>query len=101
MMSHGCRILERNYRMKYGEIDIIAEDYGTIVFVEVKTRRSISYGTPAQAVNYRKQNKIIQMAQIYLRQRRIENRPCRFDVIEVYAVRGDWQVHHIKGAFEA
>ena len=100
MMSHGCQVLERNYCMKYGEIDIIAEDHGTIVFVEVKTRRSISYGTPAQAVNYRKQNKIIQMAQIYLRQRQIENRPCRFDVVEVYAVGDVWRIHHIKDAFE-
>ena len=101
LTARGCIIYERNFRVKSGEIDIIADDRGTLVFVEVKTRTGTQYGTPAQAVDFRKRNKIIQTAYWYLRQRQIDNRPCRFDVIEVYAVRGDWQVHHIKGAFEA
>ncbi|EFR40450.1 TIGR00252 family protein [Selenomonas sp. oral taxon 137 str. F0430] len=101
LTARGCIICERNFRVKSGEIDIIADDRGTLVFVEVKTRTGTQYGTPAQAVDFRKRNKIIQTAYWYLRQRQIDNRPCRFDVIEVYAVRGDWQVRHIKGAFEA
>ena len=101
LRAHGCMILERNYRTQTGEIDIIADDHGTLVFVEVKTRTGTAYGTPAQAVNFRKRNKIIQTAYRYLGQKQIDNRPCRFDVIEVYAVSGsDWPVRHIKGAFE-
>jgi TIGR00252 family protein len=101
LTEHGCTICERNFRVKTGEIDIIADDCGTLVFVEVKTRTGTQYGTPAQAVDFRKRNKIVQTAYWYLRQRQIDGRPCRFDVIEVYAVHGDWRVHHIKGAFEA
>ena len=102
LTAHGYEICERNYRIRSGEIDIIADDHGTLVFVEVKTRSGTSYGTPAEAVDFRKRKKIIQTAYRYLRQRQIDNRPCRFDVIEVYAVSGsDWPVRHIKGAFEA
>lgn len=102
LTAHGYAICACNFRVRSGEIDIIADDHGTLVFVEVKTRRGTQYGTPAQAVDFRKRNKIVQTAYWYLRQRQIDHRPCRFDVIEVYAVpSGDWQVRHIKGAFEA
>lgn len=97
----GYRICERNYRIPLGEIDIIAWDRGTLVFVEVKTRRSLSCGTPAQSVGYYKQKKIIQTARCFLRQGRLEGRPCRFDVIEVY-VRQErtYRIRHLRGAFE-
>jgi len=67
---------------------------------EVKTRTGTQYGTPAQAVDFRKRNKIVQTAYWYLRQRQIDGRPCRFDVVEVYAVGDVWRIHHIKDAFE-
>ena len=57
LRRQGCHILTRNYRTKLGEIDIIADDHGTLVFIEVKTRRSSHYGLPAEAVHYRKQQK--------------------------------------------
>jgi TIGR00252 family protein len=100
LRKKGYRILEQNYSTHSGEIDIIAENGETLVFVEVKTRSSLRYGTPAEAVNFRKRNKIIQTASWYLRQRHMEHRPCRFDVIEIYATGGLWTVRQIEGAFE-
>ena len=98
----GYVLAARNYRAKVGEIDIIAwQDARTLVFVEVKTRTGLSYGKPAEAVNYAKQRKIIRTAQWYLLQKHIAGCRCRFDVIEVYAMTvGAWRVRQIEGAFE-
>ena len=101
LRQNGYRILTRNYRTKVGEIDLIADDHGTLVFIEVKTRRSVRFGTPAEAVNYKKKQKIIQAAYWYLHAQHRENDVCRFDVLEIYAAGGIWNVHQIKGAFEA
>lgn len=101
LRQNGYRILTRNYRTKIGEIDLIADDHGTLVFIEVKTRSSVRYGMPAEAVHYKKKQKIIQTAYCYLHAQHRENVLCRFDVLEVYAVGDRWSVHQIKGAFEA
>ena len=101
LRRQGCRILVRNYRTKVGEIDIIADDHGVLVFVEVKTRRGVRCGMPAEAVDYRKRKKIVQTAYWYLRANHAETHLCRFDVIEVYAMDRGWNIHHIKNAFEA
>ena len=98
--AQGYRILAQKYRTKIGEIDLIAKDRDTLVFVEVKTRRSVRCGLPAEAVNYRKQRKIIQTAMWYLREKRMDQTPCRFDIVEVYAAGSEWGIHHLKGAFE-
>lgn len=96
------RILERNYRVKTGEIDIIAEFKKTIVFVEVKTRRTTSYGFPAEAVTYAKQQKIIHTAAWFLNQNRYETRACRFDVVEVIlSANSAACCNHIENAFGA
>lgn len=100
LRQHGYRILTRNYRTKVGEIDLIADDHGTLVFIEVKTRSSVRCGMPAEAVNYKKRQKIIQTAYWYLHAQHRENAICRFDVLEVYAVGASWNVHQIKNAFE-
>ena len=101
LRRQGCHILTRNYRTKLGEIHIIADDHGTLVFIEVKTRRSSHYGLPAEAVHYRKQQKIIQTAYCYLHTHHMENHLCRFDVLEIYAMKDGWKVNQIKSAFEA
>jgi len=80
----GYELLERKYRLKIGEIDIIASINNTLVFVEVKTRSSIRYGFPAEAVTYRKQQKIINTALCYLKYINQTTACCRFDVIEIY-----------------
>lgn len=99
LRRRGYKIIAQNYRSKCGEIDIIAEFNGELVFVEVKSRHSAAYGFPAEAVNYRKQQKIIRTAMCYLMQSGRLDRHCRFDVIEVF-LDGDYQVNHIVNAFE-
>lgn len=101
LKHHGYEILEMNFRVPAGEIDIVAGIGDILVFAEVKTRRSGKCGQPAQAVDYRKQQKIIMTAKWYLRQRHLEECPCRFDVLEVYAHGETCHIRHLTGAFEA
>ena len=96
LMEKGYRILERNYRNRMGEIDIIALQKGVIVFCEVKYRTTSAFGSPLEAVDWRKQDQIRKVARFYLmRHGRSEWTPCRFDVI---AFEGE-QMTHIENAF--
>src|SRR5437667_9750076 len=79
--ARGYRILERNYRTRRGEIDLIAEDGRMLVFVEVKVRLDDRFGGPAAAITRAKQARIARLAQQYLVWRRVGDRPCRFDVV--------------------
>ena len=79
----GLQILERNYRCKKGEIDLIAREDGTYVFLEVKYRKGDGCGHPAEAVDERKQKRISGSALWYLAERGTLEAPCRFDVIAV------------------
>ncbi len=83
LRRRGYRILTRNYRCRYGEIDIIAADGETVVFIEVKARRSTGFGGPAAAVTTRKQRQIGRVAQYYLGQQRQNDQPARFDVVAI------------------
>lgn len=96
--EQGYLILERNYANRYGEIDIIAQEQETLVFVEVKYRSSGSYGDALEAVDWHKQKRICRSALYYCtkKHKNIEI-PCRFDVIAIY---GEQNVMHIKNAFE-
>lgn len=96
LISQGYQILERNYQIRTGEIDVIARDKEYLVFVEVKYRKSTQTGDPLEAVNLRKQKKIIQTARHYLYQKKMTDVPCRFDVI---GISGE-KLFHIKNAFE-
>lgn len=92
----GYRILERNYRCRQGEIDLIALDGRCLVFVEVKYCRDGRSGDPAEAVNFRKQRRIIRTAAYYCYNKNIgESHPCRFDVVSVLGS----EVRHIENAF--
>jgi len=96
----GLTVLERRFRVKIGEIDLIAQRGPLLVFVEVKTRRGLGYGLPAQAVTPDKQRRIARVAAVYLQRRRWVSRPCRFDVIQVFAgPEGIERVEHIEDAF--
>lgn len=94
------RILESNYVTPIGEIDIIAKDGDTVVFIEVKTRKSLSYGYPFEAVTPRKREKLKRLAMYYLKFNRMTETPARFDVIGLYQDGGNYQVEHIIDAFE-
>lgn len=83
LAEKGYVILERNFRTRYGEVDLVAEDGEVLVFVEVKTRRSLSYGSGAEAVTRRKQQRLIRAALNYIHSRGWSNRPCRFDLLEL------------------
>ena len=96
------KILERNYRKRYGEIDIIAENKNYIVFVEVKTRHTDSMTSASDAVNRQKQLKIIKTASLYLAENETE-KFCRFDVCEVYVNAANLNlvdINYIEAAFE-
>lgn len=84
LQARGYRILDRNVRLRHGKLDVIAEDSGAVVFVEVKARRSTAFGTPAEAVTARKQRALRGLAEAYLTRRRLVGRDCRFDVVEVW-----------------
>jgi len=101
LQKQGYRILERNYKTRIGEIDIIARDRKTLCFVEVKARRSLIFGDPAEAVTKEKQIKLSHMAQVYLKHKQIPHPLARFDVVSI--VMGRQQDHNIsliKNAFE-
>jgi len=83
LFRHGYRLLEQNFRCPGGEIDLIAEDRGTVVFVEVKTRRSLAAGAPEEAVDRRKRRRLRHAAYYYLEAWRRWPPPYRFDVIGI------------------
>jgi len=83
LIKQGYRILEQNYRSASGEIDIIAREGETLVFVEVKTRSSLRFGPPQGAVDVRKQAKITQVALSYLSEKNSALSDCRFDVVAI------------------
>ena len=102
--KQGYRILQTNFKTKTGEIDIIAEDKKVVAFIEVKTRTTGEYGSPLEAVNHHKQKKIVQVANQFLVQYRVENRECRFDIVAILAPTEDpvtWELELIKDAFSA
>lgn len=97
IVSKGGKIIEKNYKTKIGEIDLIAKLNGEIVFVEVKSRSNINYGYPSEAVNYKKRKKITTVAKFYILDNSLQNISIRFDVIEVYL--SDRKINHIVNAF--
>lgn len=99
LTSKGYQLLAQNYRFERGEVDVVANDGGIIVFAEVKTRRSKKYGDPEHAVTPRKQNQIRKVAEGFLRERGLQGRPCRFDVLAVKLTIQGPAIVHYKNAF--
>ena len=103
LTSHGYRILERNFRCKGGEVDIIARDPEdtSLVFVEVKARRDLSYGVPQLAVNPFKQRQISKAALTWLGKNRLHDHNARFDVIAILLhTERPHSIEHIRNAFD-
>ena len=101
LVRRGYAILERRYRTRYGEIDIIARVKDTVVFVEVKTRAGDQYGGGLAAVTPRKQQQIVRVAPDWLVRRRWSDRPCRFDVVTVDFEKGQPRIEVFQHAFTA
>ena len=95
----GYEILAMRYRTRYGEIDIVAGDAGTIVFVEVKARATAEFGTAAEAVTASKQRRLASMATDYLARNRLTDRPCRFDVVAIDGAGAARRITVIRSAF--
>lgn len=104
----GYKILEKNWKGKTGEIDIIAQDKKTVVFVEVKTRATEKFGAPVEAVDNHKQKHIVNVAKEYIQQNKLSKTPIRFDVVSVRIKAGSLfermrgpEIEHLINAFEA
>lgn len=101
LRRRGYAILERRYRTRHGEIDIIARDGATIVFVEVKARMGSEFGGGAAAVTGWKQQRIVRMATAFLARRGLLEAPCRFDVVAVDLLGGAPRIEVYSDAFTA
>jgi putative endonuclease len=99
LVKRGYRILERNYRTRSGEIDLIAQDQGVVVFVEVKTRTNDAFGAPELAVTPQKQQRMLKAALAYIKYKKLHQVPCRFDVVAINAAAGP-EIELIQNAFE-
>lgn len=99
LKAQGYLILERNCRLPGGEIDIIAQDGGCLVVIEVKTRRGSRFGSPFEAVDARKQRRLTVAALEYMAERNIDM-PLRFDVAAVFAEKNAFRVELLQNAFE-
>ena len=103
LKSQGYRILARNYKARYGEIDAVAQDGATLCFVEVKARRSLALGFPEEGITSEKQWRLTRLAQGYLQRHGLHDCPVRFDVVSIlFDPRGEVaRTRLIKGAFES
>lgn len=101
LRGQGYRIRDRNVRSVYGELDLVVERDGVLIFVEVKARRTDAYGGAPYAVDIRKQARIIRLAAQYLAHHRLQNHACRFDVLLCAGQSADTgTIRHIENAFD-
>ncbi len=94
----GFAVLERNYRYKHSEIDLIVSRDNWLVFIEVKTRTSIAFGYPEEFVDYKKKKKIMEGALEYMYAKDWQGN-VRYDIVAIYLVNGRPEIHHIEDAF--
>ena len=99
LSAKGYEILDRNFHKREGEIDIIAMDGETLVFVEVKAGRQLSFGDPETWVDLKKQQKISLAAELYLQDHDVHDVDCRFDVVAVIFYNTGQHIKHIENAF--
>lgn len=99
LISKGYKILDTNYKNKIGEIDIIAFDKDILAFIEVKTRTSINYGYAFEAVDRRKQRKIINTSILYIKYKNYIDTQIRYDIIEIYLTKNP-KINHLENAFQ-
>lgn len=96
----GLTLVERNYRHKTGEIDLIMQDGDTLVFVEVRSRKKDDHGSAQESITPSKQQKVIRTAKLYLQEANLYNKvTSRFDVVTFDPIEGEWQSVWFKNAF--
>ena len=101
LAARGYAILETRYRTRYGEIDVVAKDGETTVFVEVRMKSSPRFGAAAESVTRSKQRRVVRMAVDYIARHGLENRPVRFDVVAIDVVDEVTRITVIPSAFDA
>ena len=100
LKKHGFKITEKNYKTKYGEIDIIGQDRDCISFIEVRSKNTDKFGLPEDTIDRKKQAQLTKMALSYIKRYGLEDRSCRFDVVCVENVNSrSPRIRHIKDAF--
>ena len=101
LVAKGYRILDRNVRTRLGELDLVADDHGVVVFVEVKGRTTDAFGGALLAVDHRKRVKLTKLAAQYLAQRHWSDKVCRLDVVLVQGRASDQgRIEHLQSAFD-
>jgi putative endonuclease len=98
--KRGYVIVDRRFRTRCGELDIVARDGGVLVFVEVKARSGSNFGTPFESITWKKRQRLSQMAASYLFMRRLAGVACRFDVVAVVERQGMQTIELLRGAFD-
>lgn len=102
LKRQGLKLVEKNFNSRYGEIDLIMLDKSVLVFCEVRFRANTSFGSGAETVNLRKQQKIIKAAQLYLQtHKKMQQRDCRFDVVSVTLAAQEPLIEWHRNAFQA
>lgn len=99
LTSRGYRILTRNYYTRYGELDIVCQKDRSLVFVEVKTRRSVQFGTPEESITPRKIEHLKKAAMLYMNNHPSAFKEMRFDIISILFADNERQINHIEAAF--
>lgn len=99
LVRRGWRVLQRRYRSGRRDIDLVAEQEGTVAFVEVKTRRGPAFGGPVEAVNWKKQQELVRSARTWVDRHGRSGEGYRFDVIGVLIHGGRVRVRHVENAF--
>ena len=100
LKQQGYRVLDRNWRYRQWELDLVCRDGDTAVFAEVKTRGTETMGTPADGLNHAKQARLVKAASHYLSKKDLWDEPCRFDLVAVTETDGDLAIDHIENAFD-
>lgn len=100
LKKKGCKILKKNYRCYFGEVDIVALCHDTLCFVEVKTRTSHQFGTPQESVIPAKQKKLSKIALEYIQKHKLEEKKARFDIIAVNLSGKNHSIDCIENAFD-
>lgn len=100
LKKKGYKVLERNFKSPLGEIDIIAREGKTLVFIEVKTRLSADFGTAKWAVGPKKQRKLSMVALDYLKRHSLSDQPARFDVVAIDLYQGQEKIELFRNAFD-
>ncbi len=101
LKRQGYRIIEKNFKTRLGELDIIADDNGCISFIEVRSRSDAKFGLAGESIDRRKQNRISKTALAYIKARQLEDKECRFDIVCIDGIDSAFpKISLIKNAFE-